>query len=172
MAEPWLDERWVAGSVYAGVDARATAVDRARRLPASVHYPYAAVRSLLTYHPARYRIVIDGDAHEVDAATVVVANSAYYGRGMRIAPDAVIDDGLLDVVVVGAASRRDLVRHLPMIYAGTHVDLPEVTVLRGRRVELSASTAVPVGADGEQLAPLGQTPTVVEVQPGALRVIV
>ena len=172
VTQPGAGERWVAGSVYAGVDARAAAaVDQARRLPASVQYPYAAVRSLLTYRPARYRVVVDGDVHAVDAATVVVANSGYYGRGMRIAPDAVVDDGLLDVVVVGAASKRDLVRHLPMLYAGTHVGLPEVTVLRGRRVELSATTAVPVGADGEPLAPLGETPTVVEVRPGALQVI-
>jgi diacylglycerol kinase family enzyme len=171
VTQPGAGERPVAGSVYAGVDARAAAaVDRAR-LPASVQYPYSAVRSLLTYRPAHYRVAVDGDVHEVDAATVVVANSAYYGRGMRIAPGAVIDDGLFDVVVVGAASRRGLVRHLPMLYAGTHVDLPEVTVLRGRRVELSASSPVPTGADGEPLAPLDATPTVVEVRPGALQVI-
>jgi diacylglycerol kinase family enzyme len=172
VAQPGVAERLVAGSVYAGVDALAAAtVDRARRLPASVHYPYAAVRSLLTYRPARYRLVVDGDVREVDAATVVVANSAYYGRGMRIAPGAVLDDGVLDVVVVGAASRRGLLRHLPLVYAGTHVDLPEVSVLRGRRVELSATTPVPTGGDGEPLAPLGEAPTVVEVRPGALQVI-
>ena len=76
--------------MYAGVDARAAAiVDRARWLPGTLQYPYAALRSLATYRPGRYRLAVDGVEREVSAATVVVANSAYYGKGMRIAPGAV-----------------------------------------------------------------------------------
>ena len=172
-----LGERLLAGSVYAGVDARAAAlVDRLHRLPGRLQYPWAAARSLATYRPARYRLAVDGRGVEVTAATVVVAGSAYYGQGMRIAPDAVLDDGLLDVVVIGAASRRDLVRSLPRVYDGSHVGLPEVTVLRGARVELAAEarTPVPVGGDGEPLGVLpgfGEGPWVVEVRPAALRVL-
>ena len=81
------ESRLVAGSVYAGVDARASAiVDRAHWLPRKLQYPYAAVRSLATYQPGRYRVSVDGAEHEYSAATVVVANSAYYGKGMKIAP--------------------------------------------------------------------------------------
>ena len=73
--------------MYAGVDARASAiVDRAHWLPRSLQYPYAAVRSLATYQPGRYRVSVDGAEQEYSAATVVVANSAYYGKGMKIAP--------------------------------------------------------------------------------------
>ena len=172
-----LGDRLLAGSVYAGVDARAAAlVDRLHRLPPRVQYPYAAVRSLATYRSARYRVAVDGEVLEVTAATVVVANSGYYGKGMRIAPGAALDDGLLDVVVIGAASRRDLVRSLPRVYDGGHVALPQVTVLRGRRVELSADapTPVPAGGDGEPLGELpgiGEAPWVVEVCPGAVPVL-
>ena len=71
----------------------------------------------------------------------MVANSAYYGSGMKIAPAASVDDGLLEVVVIEAASRLALMRALPKVYDGGHVALPEVTVLTGSRVELAAELA-------------------------------
>lgn len=170
-------ERRVAGSVYAGVDAIASElVDRAQWLPKRLQYPYAAIRSLATYRPGRYCVTVDGVTHEYAAATVVVANSGYYGKGMQIAPAATLDDGLLDVVVIEAASRWELIRSLPKVYDGRHVTLPEVTVLTGRRVELAADarTPVPVGGDGEPLGVLpglGAAPAVVEVLPGALSIL-
>lgn len=169
--------RLVAGSVYAGVDARAAAlVDRLARLPTRLQYPWAAVHSLATYRPGRYLVRVDDVEQEFCAATVVVANSAYYGNGMKIAPGARLDDGLLDVVVIEAASRLDLLRSLPTVYDGSHVARPEVTVLRGSRVELrgAAPGSIPVGGDGEPLGILpgpADPPVVVEVRPGALEVI-
>ena len=170
-------DRVVAGSVYAGVDARASEiVDRVRWLPARLQYPYAAVRSLATYTPSRYRVSVDGTEHEFRAATVVGANSAYYGKGMRIAPSAAVDDGVLDVVVIEAASRLELIRSLPTVYDGRHVDRPEVHVLTGREVELRATgrVAIPVGGDGEPLGVLpglDQLPARATVLPGALTVL-
>ncbi|MEJ7794583.1 MAG: diacylglycerol kinase family protein [Nocardioides sp.] len=172
-------DRLVAGSVYAGVDARASEiVDRARLLPGTLQYPYAALRSLATYRPGRYRVAVDGEEREFSAATVVVANSAYYGKGMRIAPAASLADGLLDVVVIEAASRIALMRALPSVYDGSHVERDEVHVLTGRRVELSGSgrgrAPIPVGGDGEPLGSLpgpDEQPAVVEVRPGALTVL-
>lgn len=169
--------RLVAGSVYAGVDARAAEiVDRATWLPRKLQYPYAALRSLATYRPGRYVVSVDGVEHEYAAATVVVANSAYYGSGMKIAPAASLEDGRLDVVVIEAASRVGLMRSLPKVYDGGHVDLPEVTVLSGTRVELrgSARSPIPAGGDGEPLGPLpalDAAPAVLEVVPGALAVL-
>ena len=150
------DGRMVAGSVYAGVDARAAElVHRMRRVPRRAQYPLAAVRALATYRPAAVRLEVDGEVSHHDAALVVVANSAYYGAGMRIAPTASVTDGLLDVVVVPAESRTALLRALPSVYDGSHVERPEVTVLRGRTVRMSSSTPVACGADGEPLPPLG-----------------
>jgi diacylglycerol kinase family enzyme len=169
--------RVVAGSVYAGVDARAAQlVDRAHWLPRKLQYPYAAVRSLATFTPATYSLVVDGTAHDVRAATVVLANSGYYGSGMRIAPDASVTDGLLEVVVIGAAGRVDLIRSLPKVYDGAHVALPEVRVLRGARVELAVTATgrdgVPVGADGEPLPTLAAgTGLSASVLPGALNLL-
>ncbi|WP_203338240.1 diacylglycerol/lipid kinase family protein [Nocardioides limicola] len=169
--------RIVAGSVYAGVDARAAAiVDTAHWLPGKLQYPYAAVRALATYRPHRVRVEVDGEGRDYQAAAVVVANSGYYGKGMHIAPDAVVDDGLLDVVVIEAASRRDLIRRLPKVYDGTHVQFEQVHVLRGRRVVLHTldGLGMPTGGDGEPLGPVpgvGRPPLVVEVREAALNVI-
>jgi YegS/Rv2252/BmrU family lipid kinase len=177
LALPGSEERRVAGSVYSGVDARASEiVDRAHWLPRTLQYPYAAIRSLATYRPGRYRVTVDGETAEYAAANVVIANSAYYGKGMKVAPAAVIDDGLLDVIVVEATSRWELIRSLPKVYDGRHVDLPEVTVLTGRRVEIAADarTPVPLGGDGEPLGVLpglDAEPAVVEVLPGALEIL-
>jgi diacylglycerol kinase (ATP) len=174
---PGGSTRLVAGSVYAGVDARATEiVDRVHWLPRRLQYPYAAIRSLATYRPGHYRLTVDGETAEYSAATVVVANSAYYGKGMKIAPAATVDDGVLDVIVIEAASRWEMIRSLPKVYDGSHIALPEVTVLTGRRVEVAADarTPVPVGGDGEPLGvlpPLDAAPAVVEIVPRALSIL-
>jgi diacylglycerol kinase (ATP) len=174
---PGVAPRIVAGSVYSGVDARAgEIVDRSHWLPRKAQYPWAALRALATYSPARYLVSIDGEEREYAAANVVVANSAYYGSGMKIAPAAAVADGVLDIVVIEAASKLALMRSLPKVYDGAHVDLPNVTVLTGKRVELRAESSrpVPVGGDGEplgQLPALTGDPAVVEVLPGALGVI-
>ncbi|MGZ4493324.1 MAG: YegS/Rv2252/BmrU family lipid kinase [Nocardioides sp.] len=162
--------RVVLGSVYAGVDSLASEiVDRAHRLPGALQYPYAAVRSLFTFSPTRFTVEVDGETHEEHAYTVVVANSAYYGAGMKIAPGASLTDGLLDVVVVRAASRLRLVRAMPKLYDGSHVDLDDVLVLRGRQVRVTSAAPVTSYGDGERLAPL---PVLATVRPGALRVLV
>ena len=169
----------VAGSVYAGVDARIAAlVDRSRWLPSRLQYPLATLVGLATYRPLAARVEIDGEVSEHRVATVVVANSPFYGKGMRIAPRADVGDGELDVVIIEAASRVDLIRSLPKVYDGGHADLAQVTLRRGRRVRVSGAfvggAPAPVGADGEPLTPLPADPGAaleVELMPGALRVI-
>ena len=170
--------RIVAGSVYAGVDARSSEiVDTVRWMPDKLQYPYAAIRGLATYQPGHYRVSVDGQTAEYDAATVVVANSGYYGKGMHIAPSAAVDDGLLDVVVISAASRWQLIRKMPKVYDGGHVELDGVHVLSGRVVELQGEsrTPIPVGGDGERigiLPGLGAEPATVTLLPGALNLLV
>jgi diacylglycerol kinase (ATP) len=169
----------VAGSVYAGVDARAAEiVDRSHWLPSRLQYPYAAVRALATYRPVECTLEVDGVRTTHQAATVVVANSRFYGKGMAIAPTASVDDGLLDVIVIEAAGHLDLIRSLPKVYDGSHVDLAEVTVRTGRSVSLSGlhrgGAAVPVGADGESLGALSAdpaTPLTVDLLPAAVLVL-
>ena len=155
--------------MYAGVDSMASElVDNARRLPSAVQYPYAAVRALLTYRPAHFTVTVDGDRHEQEAYNVVVANSAYYGKGMKIAPAADLRDGILEVIVLparlavghGAPAAEGVRRHAHRDGRG-HV-LPR-SVGDGR-----GGLPVQAYGDGERIGPLPRTAT---VRPGAIQVL-
>jgi diacylglycerol kinase family enzyme len=113
---------------------------------------------------------IDGDKRELVAQQVVVANGQYFGGGMRVAPRAVPDDGLLDVVIAGDLTTWENVRGLRQIRRGTHLDAgsPKITHTLARRVEISAEAPVRVDADGEQP---GCLPAVFEVLPSALELV-
>lgn len=175
VTHPSGETRMVAGSAYFGLDAVAGEyVDRLRRLPKGLQYKVAALWAIAGYTSSSFSVRVDGQLLEVTGSSVVVANSAYYGSGMKIAPTATVDDGFLDVVAVAAPTRRSLMKSLPKVYDGSHVDLPEVHVLRGTRVELNAEPDVPYAGDGEALgrAPLpGQPPVVIEIMPASLTIL-
>ncbi len=161
--------RVVLGSVYAGVDSLASEiVDRSHRVPRRLQYPHAAVRAVLSFAPTEFVVEVDGERFSEEAYTVVVANSGYYGAGMHIAPSASLTDGLLDVVVIRAASRLRLIRSMPKLYDGTHVQLDDVLTMRGTEVRISSRRPVTAYGDGERLAPL---PMTVAVRPAALQVL-
>lgn len=175
-----IDVGWrvVASSVYCGVDATAAdMVNRMKYVPTGAQYQLAALKALAGFKPVQMSVSIDGEQHTFEAATIVVANSAYYGNGMKIAPNAVIDDGLLEVVVIEAATRRKLITSMPKVYDGSHIELPEVHQFRGTSIRirrLEGSREVLVGADGEPLPPLpspDQEPLAIGVMPNALRII-
>jgi diacylglycerol kinase (ATP) len=98
---------------------------------------------------------------------VIVANGPYIGGGMKICPDAELDDGLFDVLLIGDLSKRDLILTLPKIFRGTHLPHPKAELLRGARVAIDAPQPLPIELDGEQP---GTTPASFEVVPQALRV--
>ena len=158
----------VLGSLYAGVDSLASEiVDRSRRMPSALQYPSAAVRALASYRPTEFHVTVDGVTHVQEAFNVVVANSGYYGSGMHIAPMADVHDGVLDVVVLPAGSRLSMIRRLPKVYDGSHVELDGVTVLHGTQVQVVGPGVVGYG-DGERIGPLPLTAT---VRPGALSLL-
>jgi len=131
-------------------------------------YAYAALRALVTWKHATFSVEIDGAAREFRGWSVAVANSGAYGGGMLLAPDAELDDGLLDVVLVEQSSRLAYLRGLPKVFKGTHVDEPGVHITRGAEVTISADRPFDVYADGD---PIGTLPTTVRVRPNALRVL-
>ncbi|MFC6713395.1 diacylglycerol/lipid kinase family protein [Branchiibius cervicis] len=159
---------FAAVSVYAGVDSRVSQlVNGYRRIPVAAHYPLGAVQSILTFAPRDYRVEVDGVVHEYTGVSAIVANGGFYGNGMHIAPDAIPDDGRLDVVLLGAATRARFLRLLPTVYRGRHIRQPEVTVLRGRTVRIESSGVSAYG-DGEFI---GDLPVTVEIVPRVLRVV-
>lgn len=159
----------VPGNVYAGVDGLATEIINANRwLPPLLVYRLAPVRALLRWKPATYRLTIDGEQRTVRAHSVVIGNSGAYGNGLRIVPSARLDDGLIDVLIVGAGPRRQVVGFMRDAMRGTHVGRPEVEVVRAREVTLDADPPLLACADGD---PLSRVPVTVRVRAGALKLI-
>ena len=97
-----------------------------------------------SWRPARFEIELDppGERLSFIAYTVGAANSKTYGGGMRAAPDAMLDDGLLEVVVLENVSKLEfLTKLLPRVFKGTHVELPSVHVFRAAAVDDHRATA-------------------------------
>ncbi|MEO5877485.1 MAG: YegS/Rv2252/BmrU family lipid kinase [Streptosporangiaceae bacterium] len=158
----------VLGSVYAGVDAVANVYANDSRLRGKASYTFGAIRAIAGWRPTTYTVTVDGETLTREAFTVVAANSGFYGFGRHIAPGARVDDGLLDVVIIRHASRRLFVTMMNELADGSHVNRPEVEVLRGREVRIEASRPLPYGADGELP---GTLPVTARVLPAALQVI-
>lgn len=159
----------VLGSVYAGVDAVANRhANNSRLLRGAVSYYVGGLRAVLTWRPAVYRITVDGQPYERRGYTVVAANSGFYGFGLRIAPGARVDDGMLDIVVIHDVPRPLFFTVMNELKSGTHIKRPQVEILRGREVHIEASRDLPYGADGEVGAEL---PVTARVLPGALNIL-
>jgi diacylglycerol kinase (ATP) len=135
-------------------------------LPPRLRYAYGGVRALLAHRPRQVTLAVDGQTRLDWVVTTVVSNTPRYGAGMRINPHALLDDGRLDVCVVGRANRLRLLRLFPTIYDGTHLAVPEVKTYQGRRVVVDADRPIPLCVDGDLTD--WTTPVVVEALPGAL----
>lgn len=164
-----LRPRWFGTVLASGFDSLVT--DRANRMRwprGHLRYNLATIAELANLRLLPFRITLDGNTFDTEATMVSVGNASTYGGGMRIAPDARLDDGLLDVVVVTSANRSRLLRLFPTVYRGTHVDLDEVSVFRARSVRLDCP-GITAYADGERIGPL---PVDIDAVPGAGRVFV
>jgi diacylglycerol kinase (ATP) len=164
-------ERWVLNAAGAGFDAEVSrrANQRLSRAPARLRYVGAMLAELATWRPASFQLCLDDRFIQASAWLVAVANSQSYGGGMRIAPAARLDDGLLDVVVIaGELSRREFLATFPKVFSGRHVEHPAVHLHRAARVELDADRPVAVHVDGE---PAGTVPVRFQVAPGAIAVL-
>ncbi|MFJ4781383.1 diacylglycerol kinase [Streptomyces sp. NPDC088762] len=160
---------WYGTVLCSGFDSRVNDRGNRMRIPAGrFKYDLAMVAELAAFRPFPYRITLDdGPVIETEATLVAVGNGSSYGGGMRICADAVPDDGLFDVVVVGDCSRATLLKVFPRVYKGTHLGHPKVTVHRAAKVTLEAA-GITAYADGE---PLGPLPVTAECVPGAVRLL-
>jgi len=116
-----------------------------------ISFLVATVKALRRYRPIDLRVVVDGQPwHAGEAFLVAVANGTSFGKGMRVAPHARMDDGLFDVVLVEPLPAARLLTRLPRVYLGRHLHLRQVKVTRGRRIELVPhGPTPPMDADGE-----------------------
>ncbi|PVZ56636.1 diacylglycerol/lipid kinase family protein [Arthrobacter sp. H-02-3] len=160
--------RWFAGVVSAGFDAAVNERANAWRWPrGTIRYQLAMLRELASFRAINYTVTADGESWQQGAMLISVANGQSIGGGMRITPEAVLDDGLLDLFIVSRVSRTGLLAVFPKVFSGRHVDHPAVHLRRVRKVELTAGNVVAY-ADGERV---GALPLTIEVVPRALRVL-
>jgi YegS/Rv2252/BmrU family lipid kinase len=138
-----------------------------KRLGGRVSFLVGTLRGIARWRNRHVVLRLDGETvHDGLLSLAAAANGPWFGGGMKVAPEARFDDGLLDVVFAPGLAKTRLVRLLPKIYDGSHTTLPEVTSLRGARLEAEAAPGeVWVELDGE---PLGTLPATIEVLPGAL----
>jgi YegS/Rv2252/BmrU family lipid kinase len=168
-----IDGKAFVGIASVGFDSDANRI--ANEAPAwlgGLVYAYGALRALLFWRPARFQIELDppGESYSFVGYSVGAANSKTYGGGMRAAPDALLDDGLLDVPVLESVSKLGfLTRILPRVFSGTHVREPSVKVFRAREIAISADRPFTMYADGD---PIGELPLRVCAIGGAVRVLV
>lgn len=131
-------------------------------------YVAAAVPVLLRFRPIVVEMRSDGGNFAGEVMFVAVTNGGGYGGGLRITPEARMDDGWLDVAIVERTSKLDLLEAVPQLWRGTFVRKPFLRSWRARRVELLAPAGADYFCDGEFLTRL---PLRIEVRPQALRVV-
>jgi YegS/Rv2252/BmrU family lipid kinase len=142
-----------------GFDSEANRIaNEAKVIRGNLVYAYAAFRTLAAWKPAAFKVVVDGGApFEFKGYSVAVGNSQAFGGGMFVAPNAVLDDGLLDVITVSDVSKLRYISNLPKVFKGEHIQNEEVTEMRGATIEISADRNFAVYADGEHLTDLPAT---------------
>jgi diacylglycerol kinase (ATP) len=165
--------RWFTCVANAGFDSEANRwANGVQWASGTTLYVLAVLRTLGTYRPHRFRLTVDGDAHDIEAWLVAIGNARGYAGGMLITPGAELDDGQLDVCVVGPVSRAGFLRSFPRVFKGTHVSHPMVDMYRGKLVELASldrSVPIELYGSGERIGPL---PARMEAVAGALQVVV
>lgn len=132
-----------------------------------MRYNMATLAELRTFEPIPYTLDLDGETRSLQAMLVAVGNGPSFGGGLRITEGALLDDGLLDVVIIKPMSKVGLVRTYPKLFRGTHTTHPQYEHHRVRRVTVAAPGIVSY-ADGERF---GALPLTVECAPGALTVL-
>jgi len=137
-----------------------------RGMPA---YIVGAIQTLSSFVPTEIELRIDqNEPRMVNAMLISISNVATTGGGMKIAPSATVDDGLLDICLVHKIGKLELLRQLPNVIKGTHINHPAVEMLRASSVEISCKKVLSLWIDGEVI---GSTPAKLTVEPNRLPIL-
>ncbi|HEX8550124.1 MAG TPA: diacylglycerol kinase family protein [Abditibacteriaceae bacterium] len=157
----WLN---IAGAGFDAVVAHR--INSGKFLRGTPAYIAAVLATLRTFRAARLELLCDDKTERFGALMCAVANAQSYGGGMRIAPDAKLDDGLFDVCTIADASSLEFVRAFPSVFRGEHLSHPKVALRRAHTVKIASEPAWPVLLDGELW---GETPVEFNLRPQAVK---
>ena len=156
---------------FAGAGISGAIADRANRTTKAfggrLSFIWATLAVFTRWQPTEMTVEIDGERRQVLLLEALAMNGDYTAGGMWVAPEASLEDGTFDVVLIGDFSKAEFTTTFPKIYRGTHVSHAKVEILRARELRVDAPSPLPIVLDGEQP---GTTPVRFEVVPGALRV--
>ncbi|MFN2626445.1 MAG: diacylglycerol kinase family protein, partial [Mycobacteriales bacterium] len=160
--------KWFGCVLGAGFDSKVNERANRMRWPrGGSRYNLAIAAELRVFKPLPFVVTVDDDRIETDAMLVAVGNARSYGAGMQVTPDARLDDGAVDVMILGPVSKLEFIKTFPKVFKGTHVTHPAVTIRRGRVVTVE-SPGITAYADGE---PFGPLPLTCECVAGAVTVL-
>jgi diacylglycerol kinase (ATP) len=123
-------------------------------------YNVAMARELPKFKPLSYKFNIDGKNYEREAMLIAAGNGNSYGGGMLVCPDANLQDGLLDLMILNPVSKREFISIFPSVYEGKHINHPQVEVIRAKEIYIEADAIC--YADGERIGPMPATISVSE----------
>jgi diacylglycerol kinase (ATP) len=151
--------------ISGGIAARANRTTKA--LGGKVSFLWATVAVFSRWQPSEMTITIDGVERRARLLEALAMNGDYTAGGMWVAPEASLEDGSFDVVLIGDFSKAEFATTFPKIYRGRHVTHAKVEIVRARELRVDAAEPLPIVLDGEQP---GTTPVRFEVLPAAVRV--
>jgi diacylglycerol kinase (ATP) len=141
---------------YAGFDAEVNALANEGRgyFGGTLGYIVCVMRALKSFKPFEAEITVDEITWKERVMMVTVANAPFYGGGMKIAPDANMNDGLLNICIVKEISKLELLWQFPKVFKGTHIHHPRIMTKSGRRIRITSDEPRKIFADGEHVGHL------------------
>jgi len=158
----------IAGMGFQSVVVRRSNHQKEKGRGGKMIYFYSLLRTLLTYKNAKADILIDDEQVTADIFSLNLGNGRYSGGGMRQTPDAIPDDGLLDVTIINDMGKTEIIRNLGLLYDGTILSHPKIDGYRCRKLSITSGVPIYADADGETL---GHTPAEFTVIPSAINII-
>lgn len=158
----------IAGLGFESVVVRRTNHQKDKGRSGKAIYFYNLLMSLLSYKNTRTEVIVDGERHSADVFSINVGNGRYCGGGMRQTPDALPDDGLLDVTVINGIGKFEIIRSLKMLYDGSILSHPKINGYKCKNLKVSSDSILWAEADGESL---GHTPAEFSIIPSGINII-
>jgi YegS/Rv2252/BmrU family lipid kinase len=158
----------IAGLGFESVVVRRTNIQKDKGHGGKAIYLYNLLMSLISYKNTEAELIIDGEKINADIFSLNVGNGKYCGGGMRQTPDALPDDGILDVTVINGMGKFEIIRNLKILYDGTILKHPKVDGYKCKNIKVSSDSILYTEADGESL---GHTPVEFSLIPSAINIV-
>jgi diacylglycerol kinase (ATP) len=148
-----VDSEWFGAVLSTGFDSVVNEKANSLKWPKGpMKYNVAIAMELPKFKPLKYMIELDNQIIETEAMLIAVGNGSSYGGGMKVCPDAVMNDGLFDVMVLRPVSKLEFIKVFPTVFSGKHIEHRQVDIYRTTRVSLHAPAIA--YADGERIGGL------------------